>query len=239
MNMGILNYFLCIGLVHLARGYDVKLFFGSSEKGKLDISCCLEHFERLPVNLSTGQCSVVLLLPDQMSSYQIDSVYMEETRRVGLCSVQIWQARKYLLIQRGYTSTPLNNKYIIFEESPVKDAQTVAMLSNNRSDFDTLSRVCIVRNMSRVGPFHRNRADPGCSLMTSNAVPVLKRSSDALRVAGTASRPSVYFDAKNGSLKGVEVSLIKTIAEKLQLPLLVNVIDSSKGQPSDRFPVDR
>lgn len=47
--------------------------------------------------------------------------------------------------------------------------------------------------------------------------------------------PFVYFDARTGNLKGIDVSLVHTVAEKLQLSLLVNVINTSSIQSSKFF----
>lgn len=73
-----------------------------------------------------------------------------------------------------------------------------------------------------------NSIDAHCSLLNMNTHmngnSVDFQELETLHVAGISSNPFVFYDAVSGNLKGFDVSLITTVANKLGMPISINVL---------------
>lgn len=196
-------------ILQLAKCIDMELFMDSSRQTESNIGCCFDRFEELFRQRKINQRSAVILLPDSSDNSQVENVFVKNSGRKNPWLLQIWYSKMFPNIPE------------LFPEN------LLSVLVQIKDDSNSSSKICVVK-------FSRNgfRPEELCSLINipnaSDAV-VSQKSKKSLHAAAIATFPFTYYDASSGNLKGFDVSLIETLAAKLELPFYVNLIGGKKS----------
>lgn len=224
LKMNLVKLFLCVFLIHFARGLDSELFFNSIDETETNIACCFDIFEKLSVDDSFERRSAVILLPDASNTVQVEKVFIENSRRKIPWSFEVWQWKNH-----PKTIAPGKTNYIFLQSDQMTNEQfekIISQLSRYKPDLASSLRICIVESLQKT---IRKESGEDCSLtIVSNS-----RDGNIWKRKTASSDPFAYFDANNGNPWGIEVSLIKTVAEKLQFSMIINVNDSHRSNTSN------
>lgn len=232
--MNFVNLLLCAFLVHFSWGFDSELFLNPFEQSQSNIECCFNRFEHFLNDHNLKQRSVIILSPEPTDNIQMSSIFKEVSRQNYPWSMEIWHLDKYLHSQARFNSIAFEKSSYILLQSDESDQtmkshieKIVAHSMINENSLMYSQSICVARDTRNI-----LLKAVGCSLvnLTRNS-DICGETTTSLTAAGNESVPFVYYDAFKGSLKG---SLIRTIAEKLQLSPVVDINNAS--QPMNSYP---
>lgn len=214
--MNFVKIVLCTVLLwHLlyVEGVKFDLFSVPADQTELDVACCLDRFDKYREEGRIKQRSIVALLPD---ASDISRVEAEENSL--LWSFEVWQSKNY---RETYGSVSTEKNYILLETDEKGFSMNLSRSSN----------VCVVKIIQCNIWNNSIRAEhPSERCMISNRADIRKERMTSLQAAGAASFPFAYYDTAKGKLKGIDISLTTTLAEKLELPLSVNMLNINTSE---------
>lgn len=157
-------------------------------------------------------------------------------------SVEIWRPEMCLNTRKCLDSIDSENNYIIVQsndsERKAKEQleRFLSVLMENKKKFLRSSNICTVKiipsNFSDdLIQLKHSSNDKRCILrpiMKGIGATVLNGVEALLHAAGVTSTPFAYYDATERTTKGLDISLIDAAANKLDLPIIVEVIDVDK-----------
>lgn len=208
----------------------MDVLLNSTDQAETDITCCFELFEDVLTDQQLKHRSVVVLMPDTSDTH-VENIFVENSRRKYPWSVEIWQSETY----KWPLSNANQNNYILVQGD--KRGQTTeaffekSFSMKNKNNLMHLSSICAVktvrirRNSTRV----KHRCDQ-CSMLNVSSLADMRKESTTLHAMGIASVPFAYYDGRRGYLKGVDISVVKTVAEKLNASLFVHVFVANETE---------
>lgn len=199
----------------MANGIDLEKYTISNDETQSDIACCIDLFDKDPTP-ERKHTSVVILMPVGGVA-PVNNIFMENSRRKNWWPVEIWQTtpewfpfdshqNKYILVQSDEGVEMANAFYEKFHSSTKKN------------DLRHSSSICIVKTARG----HQ------CSLYNIPGLTAISKELSALNAMGVATTPFAYHYA--GNLKGIDISLITTVSQRLKLPLFNHVIGANKSE---------
>lgn len=193
-------------------------------------ACCFDLFEEQERALRRR--SVVILIPDPSSDFQVQNDFVENSRWKNPWSVEIWQSKKYWNAHDWVRSSAHENEYILVQGNEGNET-TRAFIekfysSKHMNDGRSSPTICILNIETDSNAVQVKTAERQCSLFDSSSV---SWNSNPLHVAGVESAPFAYYDVGRGVWKGIDISLITTVAAKLIKPMFVHVPDAPEPGP--------
>lgn len=239
--MSIVKIFLCAFLFRLVNGLEVDLFLNSSNHVDIDFTCCFDRFTRIGEQSSVEQKSALILLPDANTNFRLEQTFVQNSPRINEWSLEFWDLNECSVTKQCTSSIATNNNFIFIENDESDHARDfekfLSLVPKNKNRFLSSLLICIVKNARRKCRGNSTGLEPldggYCTLanVTNPSPADIARKSSAphpLRVARFSSVPFAYYDKTKGHLKGIEVSLLKTVAGKLKMPMEVLEINGSE-----------
>lgn len=226
--MNIVKMLLCALLCHLVcvEGIELELFLNSSDQTDFDVACCFERFEKLLTHGKIKQRSAVIVLPDGSDISDVEDISSGNLIQKNPWSLEIWQLKNQESLHSRFRTG--QNNYILMEtdENVNRFTEFRFQLSRNKIHSMTSLNVCIVKAIPNISRKNSIQAKRCCTIQNRSNIftkPVIQ-----LHAAGTVSAPFFHNDGDNGTWKGIDVSLITTLAEKLKLTLRIDVLGTNK-----------
>lgn len=221
---------LCAVFWHMlyVEGLKLELFLNPNPTEQSEFECCLDRFEDDLAKFKIKQKSVVVVLLNTGDGPQNEPTSTRNALRPNPWSIEVWQHQNYLKSQLSGKPFPTGHNYILIGTGLTGEI-TEAQLTEFRSNLPRLSNVCIGKIISKN---NRNSKHPKrssrCTIL--NVSDSQKKSAVSLHAAGMALVPFAYYDESKGEMKGIDVSLITTLAEKLELTLSLDVLETNKSE---------
>lgn len=246
--MNFVKLFLCAFIMQFAQGLDLDLFLNLSDQTVSNVACCSNRFEEVSMERNSGQRSTIILLPDASDSVEVEEVLKRNSQRKNPGLLEVWQWKNY---PKNRLFADVKTNYILFQSDEGDQmsndvfGKITSQLPKNQTDFKESSRICIFKKYRNKD---RKDSDEDCSVMNFTESSVgsnWKKGKVSLHVEGITSHPFAYFDANDGKPKGIDISLMKTLAEKLQVSTLINFIDAHhsknalNGDSIEEYSADR
>lgn len=241
--MSTLKILLCAFLLRLVNGLEVNLFLNSNDHVNPNFTCCFDRFAEVREHRSVEQKSVLIFLPNEITDFRLDQAFVRNSPKINEWSVEFWDLNKCSIIKQCISSIATKNHFIFIENDESDHAargqfdKFHSILPKNKNRFLSSSNICVVKKAQKEFRANWTGVEPSddviCTLANvtnSNPADTVKKAliPPLLRVAQFDSVPFAYKDKTKGHLKGIEMSLLKTVAEKLKMPMEVLVIDGSK-----------
>lgn len=237
--MYFVKFLLCAFLIELAQCISLEVFGNSTDPTEFSPTCCFDLFEKEERDFKHR--SVVILLPDASSDFQVESSFVENSRWKNPWSVKVWQLEKYWIAHDAFPSRANENRYILFSDQTENETAKAFIgnfcSSKHINDWRSSSSICISNGATGSNAVQVRHGR--CSLVDISCA---KKHSNRLSVAGVESAPFAYYDTGRGNWKGIDISLITTVAKKLVKPMFVQVLTASEFGPQsvgDRWTVGR
>lgn len=237
--MYFLKLFFCIFLIKFVEGINSKLFLGSVDQTESSVARCLDLFEENLTKQELKCRSVVILMPDASDDFEVDKIFVESSTRKNLWSVEIWQSTQYGNTHKWFRLNAHQNKYILIQNDTDEDQTTKAFIekqfsTKNKNELMSSPSICIVKTVrNRNNSIGVKHTDSRCSLFKVSNVADNRLESTGIHVAGFTSSPFAYYDAVKDKLKGIDISLVTTVAVKLKLSMFVHLIGADKSESSN------